>query len=927
MIGERKDKVFRLGRYVRAFEKSLNYMLGAVLAVFVAGVKYIIPEDGQQISLDDVIGILQKIHDDPRKLFCVLTAVLSTLPYYVYYTLKEDSVWNACDGKRDHLGLKKIYIVYEIGIMSFFYLLFQGIKDYAGSKMVAAIISMVLVGCYFRLIKREGKRKERDHGGYLLLAILLAFLFFLMLFGNSLYNLVLNFENQNISEVLLIILFAVNSGINIYFLSGSHSAKESGIVSNRMKIMIPLISISIFTASVAYCFLQFREKWWVMLTVALWITAYEILISFFKWQDEREKIIWCVVLFVIFMLGIPVMIWENDFLPSEFVVDWFILIGIAIYCAAIKYWGYILKILFKSEEKEKSQDKLMDVMIWFRNSILGSMILIVAVLRPNTRSSVLLVAILFCSLASELFIAKFAFGGIPGNKRFIYILGRIMEFFVIILPIGIYVVESIYNINLWELKTLQACSDLNIEWPRYTEITLAVMAIIAAFGYILEKWRGSAPVKLSDFRGKTLVGELFKTLDNFGSSSKQILPDKNAISFWTIVITWSVYIILAAVYLCFFPVVSNYRVSETMLIILVAAFDWWFLSKQLLNYYIGQMEGGMGIVKFQKVFKKEWTKCLETLGEFKETDAEQFNVGDRLRPILFFFGSSFRRYKKLNDTDYEVIAKTACSLELIHKASIIFDDYVDGDKLRKGAPTFHEQYKDEKVLFLLGNAMLARAQSNFADCKEYFKCSETVTIENMKKLSEVVVNLSTGCYKELARADYERQTLGEIKEIIYSETVSLIQMSLGLGYSCFHEDQGTEEYKMLETLGVSLGYIFQYLNDLEPFSQKKLYTKNKGRESNFDFGKKNIAMLILYQEITDDEKNIFNEHNYKEIVKLYQNYDIENEILDEVTEEVRKAADLLAKLKTGNLKWVNAVKTMFNLVLAKKGWKGKIPHL
>lgn len=86
------------------------------------------------------------------------------------------------------------------------------------------------------------------------------------------------------------------------------------------------------------------------------------------------------------------------------------------------------------------------------------------------------------------------------------------------------------------------------------------------------------------------------------------------------------------------------------------------------------------------------------------------------------------------------------------------------------------------------------------------------------------------------------------------KTVSLIKGSIELGYRCFHEECNQEELDKIEQLGEAFGYVFQYLNDLEPFSQRSLYEKHKGKKSHFDYGKKNIAMSILYTDVSDEEK-------------------------------------------------------------------------
>lgn len=466
MMANESTKEFRITDYVHAFEKSLNYLAGAILAVLAAGIGYIASIPEHNISL---LKITKNIHDNPQKMLCVLTAVLSTLPYYVYYTLKENADWNICNGKRDHLGLLKIAIMYEICIMNCFYLLFQGDARYAGSKLAISIVNIVLVSWYLILLRKRSK--EGEHIGYFIAVIISALLFFIGLSINSLYNLAANLYNQDGSVGWLMMLFLFNSGINIKFLTKTGSTGESGIIYNRIKILVPIISISIFTVSLTYCFFRFPGKWGIMLLAAIWITLYEVVISSIKFESDKIKVIVCVLFFVIFVFVPPWIIWNSKSLPHELAADWFTLIGISIYCAAIKYWGYILKFLFVPKGNAESKHKLMNVMVWYRNSILGSMLLILAVLLPSGRLYMLLITILFCSLFSEGYIFHIIFKGKIENREKEYSFGRFIEFFAIIIPVIVFSVEKFTN---WDYKKF---TNLYVELPLYIEIGIAILAV------------------------------------------------------------------------------------------------------------------------------------------------------------------------------------------------------------------------------------------------------------------------------------------------------------------------------------------------------------------------------------------------------------------------------------------------------------------
>ena len=920
-------KEFRIRDYVHAFEKSLNYLTGAILAILVAGISYIssVPEWDMT-----VFEIVQKIHDDPKIFLCIFTAVLATLPYYFYYTLKDNDRWNACQGERDKWGLGKLCIIYELCMMCLFYLLVQGDMRFAEAKCYISGISAGLSLLYLYLMIKGNYEEERI--GYFVLIILGVIGFFILLLINSLYNLKDNLGIQNYSVVCLLLSFVLNAAINTCFLSTSDSNEEMGIISNRKKIMIPIISISVYTVTVIFCFYYFSQQCWIMLATALVITMYEVAISCIKWQDNRKKVGACIIAFIALVIIIPMCVWKNEKYPNELALNWLILIGISIYLAAIKYWGYILKWLFYSREHKESKAKAMNTMVWFRNSILGSMLYILVILLSSGSYHLLLLTIIICSLTSEKFISYYVFADQIENRDKVYKTGRIIEFFAIMLPVVFFVLEK-RGVFKWEWEPW-----INIEIPSSMIFCVSLLGCILLCGYIRKEWRvkegtdsqimGFQEEELPEIEERKLLKKLLCSLEKIKALVEQTTSWKNAGSFLTLTLSWCVYIVLTAAFLDFSPAVSYSRIWGAIGIVFIVIMDWCFLSRRLTDYYIKKLKMGERTVKFLKYFKIKWDENLKTmLAAYKEIDAQQFQEGSRLRPLLFYMGSSYRPEMNIGEEEYNNIAQAACSLEMIHKASVMFDDFIDGDEKRHEKPAYHVQYPDIHKLLLLGNAMLAYAQVNFVNCKPFFRCSEAVMIENIKNLSKIVTDLCEGCYKELSRADYERQDRGEIDNIIKFETVSLIEGSIALGYSCFHTTQGDEERVNIEKLGEVFAYIFQYLNDLEPFSQKEKYKKYKGSLDHYDHGKKNIALVTLYHCASAEDKAILKEGDYEKTEQLYRKYNIEQEILGYVREKIDELVEILGKLEAGNQEWVESFKELFNMALAEKGWKEKIAPL
>lgn len=331
------------------------------------------------------------------------------------------------------------------------------------------------------------------------------------------------------------------------------------------------------------------------------------------------------------------------------------------------------------------------------------------------------------------------------------------------------------------------------------------------------------------------------------------------------------------------------------------------------------------VLAFRIVFEQVWKECLGTI-EFEEISAHQFSLGNRLRPTLFFMGVGFDQ----KDKKYKEIAQLSCSLELIHKASVMFDDYIDEDELRNGKEAFHKQYQNINKMILLGCTMLGQAGINWAQNIDSFCCGQKQALKSSQYLYEIIKHLCTGCYKELSLPGYRKQNEAMINNITYDETVFLIQMSLKLGYLVGHADIDKDESEYIDILGKNFGYIFQWLNDIEPYSKPEQYLRHKGdKEIHFDYGKKNIALLELYNLATQQEKSDIDKGNisYSSILGIFDKYKIEEHILLRVNEKCKEIRNILKKLNDIDSKWVKTFQWLFDEALRKKEWMGQVENI
>lgn len=85
--------------------------------------------------------------------------------------------------------------------------------------------------------------------------------------------------------------------------------------------------------------------------------------------------------------------------------------------------------------------------------------------------------------------------------------------------------------------------------------------------------------------------------------------------------------------------------------------------------------------------------------------------GKMLRPALTLISAEAVGGKK------EDALKTAAALELIHTFSLIHDDIMDDDDMRRGMPSVHKVW-DEPVAILAGDTLFSKAFEMVIDSKE-----------------------------------------------------------------------------------------------------------------------------------------------------------------------------------------------------------------
>ncbi len=188
--------------------------------------------------------------------------------------------------------------------------------------------------------------------------------------------------------------------------------------------------------------------------------------------------------------------------------------------------------------------------------------------------------------------------------------------------------------------------------------------------------------------------------------------------------------------------------------------------------------------------------------------------GKRLRPWLVFL--SARLFGEINDTT----RRTALFVELLHTATLIHDDVVDGSDMRRGQPSVNARWNSQ-VAVLAGDYLLAKAMRLLSNPEDHLI---------LKEMLDVAMKMSEG---ELLQNGKRRTENGKLYlEIITRKTARLIQACCVCGAMSVNSLLPSSCSLPLADFGLNYGLVFQMRDDIDD-------------GENVDMAK---ALLPVYQE-------------------------------------------------------------------------------
>lgn len=175
--------------------------------------------------------------------------------------------------------------------------------------------------------------------------------------------------------------------------------------------------------------------------------------------------------------------------------------------------------------------------------------------------------------------------------------------------------------------------------------------------------------------------------------------------------------------------------------------------------------------------------------------------GKRIRPMVVLLTGGMLR------ADLERLITLAAAVELLHTATLVHDDLIDGSLLRRGSPTLNAQWTPAATV-LTGDYIFARAAK---------LASETESIAVMKLFAHTLETIVNGEITQLfdsrglaSREDYFRR--------IHAKTASMFELAAGAAALLSPLEGREQAVDRVCRFGYEIGMAFQIVDDILDFT-------------------------------------------------------------------------------------------------------------
>jgi geranylgeranyl pyrophosphate synthase len=254
--------------------------------------------------------------------------------------------------------------------------------------------------------------------------------------------------------------------------------------------------------------------------------------------------------------------------------------------------------------------------------------------------------------------------------------------------------------------------------------------------------------------------------------------------------------------------------------------------------------------------------------------------GKRIRPTIVFLAGN------LFNAPHEKLVTLGAAVEMLHTATLVHDDLIDGSLLRRGIPTLNARWSPAATVltgdFLFGRAAKLAAETDYLPLMKLF--AETLTVIVNGELTQMFA----------AKGIIERRNY---YSRIYAKTGSLFEMSALAATMIGTEDETIRA--SMKTYGYEIGMAFQIMDDVLDFTGEQA-TIGKPVGSDLLNGLVTLPAIYFAESHPDNsevkllaEGGWGNTDKMETLVKSIQGSNAIRHAIDEAVEHVEKALDAI----------------------------------
>ena len=219
--------------------------------------------------------------------------------------------------------------------------------------------------------------------------------------------------------------------------------------------------------------------------------------------------------------------------------------------------------------------------------------------------------------------------------------------------------------------------------------------------------------------------------------------------------------------------------------------------------------------KYQSLFGPQ----LSAINSQMESIIDSVDVSDATRGALLDAIRKGRRFRPLLmllvnsgvGGDWKGIVELGAAIELLHKASLVHDDLVDGDKLRRGCPTVWKTHGERRAV-IIGDVLVGLA---FTTVSDWTIANSSPHIPRIFSLFAKAMNYTA--IGEFLDVEFESESATNIDtsavgRMIALKSGTLISTSMEIGG--ITGGASDELCQVLAELGMHVGTLFQFVNDV-----------------------------------------------------------------------------------------------------------------